>query len=268
MIRTSYLRVYQPPASIEGLPGPETWLSEEEQDIVATRTSHRWLLRADLPSLDPSPSLTEGAFVRRVDGHVLVCPWRTRLRMLAGLLAFRGSVPDEVAEAFVDEADARRAASQLARLETTHPEVRNHIIHANWHVPLRWFAAFDPAQRILTEDKQGLRIRYESPLSEAKVRLSRALEILESSWIDDAVTGAVRELGEWVDDFAEEGILELDYASVAGIFTDEDLLEDQSSAVVWSCLDALEVGDVVRAGQAFAELTAKWSDVRAFEVIN
>ena len=125
--------------------------------------------------------------------------------MLAGLLAFRDSVPEEVAEAFVPEEEARRAASELAQLDEDHPEVRSHILHANWHVPLRWFAAFDDSERILTEDKEGLRIRYESTLSTAAARLERALEILEGSWIDESVTEAVRELLEWLADFPEDG---------------------------------------------------------------
>jgi hypothetical protein len=188
--------------------------------------------------------------------------------MLAGLVAFRGSVPDEVADAFVPEAQARLAASELADLEETDPEVRSHIVHANWHVPLRWFSAFDDSHRILTEDRRGLRIRYESPLSAAKLRLGRALEILEGSWIDDQIVVSMKELMEWLDGFTEEGLLELDYGSVAATFRDEDLVEDHSAAEVWSCLDALEAGDVVKAGRVFGVLTDRWTEVRAREVVN
>jgi hypothetical protein len=188
--------------------------------------------------------------------------------MLAGLLAFRGTIPDEVAEAFVPEPEARKAARELERLEVDHPEVRSHIIHANWYVPLRWFAAFDETERILTEDKHGLRIRYEATLGHALIRLERAIDVLEGSWIDDGVVAAVKELAEWIGGFSEEGLLELDYGSVAGIFSDEDLLEDHSAAEVGACLDALETGDVIHAGRVFAELTERWTEIRAKEVVN
>ena len=268
MTRTAYLRVYQP---LSAFPAEERdgWLANvEEKEHLEAAEARRWLLYSALPSTDVVPGPQEGAFLRRVDGEVLVCPWRTQLRMLAGLLAFRGSVPDEVAEAFVPEAQASRAARALDRLESDHPEVRSHIIHANWHVPLRWFAAFDDSERILTEDKHGLRVRYETKLSDAASRLERALKILEGSWIDDAVTDAVRELAAWLGEFYEEGLLELDYGSVARTFEDEELLEDHSSTQVWACLEALEAGDLVRAGKTFAQVSERWTEVRVSEVVN
>ena len=59
------------------------------------------------------------------------------------------------------------------------------------------------AARILTEDKDGLRVRYEASLGDAKIRLTRAFEILEASWIDEGVTSAVKELSSWLDEFGE-----------------------------------------------------------------
>jgi hypothetical protein len=188
--------------------------------------------------------------------------------MLAGLIAFRGSLPEEVADAFVPEAEARRAAQELAALGENQPELKSHILHANWHVPLRWFSAFSDSERILTEDKDGLRVRYEASVANSKARLARSLEILEASGIDVGITDAVRELLEWLSQFDSRGVLELDYASVAGIFTDDDLVEDRSAGEVWECLDALESGDVVRAGRVFSTLTDRWTEVRAHEVLN
>lgn len=268
MIRTSYLRVFQP---LSSFPSHEQqqW-AEHASEVEATepKVSRRWLIAAALPDDQSLAAPSEGAFVREVDGVTLICPWRTRLRMLAGLLAFRNSVPEEVADAFVPEAQARRAAHELAVLGDERPEVRSHILHANWHVPLRWFAAFEDAERILTEDKDGLRIRYETQLSVAKARLARCVSVLEESWIDETVTVAVRELVEWLDGFTSEGIIELDYASVASTFTDEDLLEDRSAGEVAACLDALESGDLIRAGRLFTGLTERWTEVRASEVVN
>ena len=267
VIATSYLRVYQPP-SVFSAEERAFWLRPRPEGIRPEQAAaRRWLISGSLTK-EPALAPGEGAFIRKYQDETLVCPWRTRLRMLAGLIAFRGSVPDEVAEAFVPEAEARAAASALARLDEDHPEVRSHILHANWHVPLRWFAAFDDAERILTEDKEGLRIRYESPLSSAIGRLERSLSILESSWMDESVTEAVRELLEWLIGFPEEGLLELDYGSVALLFTHDELLEDRSAAEVGVCLDSLSAGDVVRAGSVFGTLTERWTQARAREVVN
>lgn len=269
MARTAYLRVYQP---LSEFPPDEQgrWANYENDDAAAdVRAARRWLIGGFLPDGDAATWVSnDGAFVRTIEESVFVCPWRTRLRMLAGLLAFRGSVPAEIADAFVPEERARHAAEELVALERRYPEVRSHILHSNWHVPLRWFAAFDESERILTEDKGGLRVRYETRLGLAKARLRRTHDILEGSWVDDEVHEAVQELVEWLADFSDGSLLELDYGSVASIFSDDDLADDCSAAEVARCIDALEEGDVVGAGRIFVRLTDRWTDVRAHEVVN
>ncbi len=221
---------------------------------------------ASLPPADSA--LTEGVLVREVGGDVYVCPWRTRLRMLMAMLAFRGSIPGEVADLFVPEEEAQSAAQELAALTGESVAARAHILHANWHVPLRWFAAFDDTERTLIEDKQGLRLRYETRLDEARSRLARAHSILDDAGIEAAVNEAVTDLLQWLEGFPEESLLELDYASVAGLFSHDELVDDRSAAEVWTCLDALERGDLTVAGRVFGELTDRWSAARSLEILN
>ena len=268
MTPTAYLRVYQP---VEAFSERERgrWLAHAvEEDDKATTRPRGWLVSASLPPGDGGHETTDGCFMRRVNGVPYVCPWRTRLRVLAGLLAFRGSIPEEVADAFVPRAEAERAARELASLEQTNPDLRSHILHANWHVPLRWFAAFDSSERILLEDRRGLRIRYETDLSAATRRLRRAHEILEGTPIDEGVAEAVAELRGWLEEFAGEGLLELDYGGVALALDHDDLVDDHSAAEVWTCLDALQGGDLARAGDVFESLTDRWTRVRSMEVVN
>jgi hypothetical protein len=148
------------------------------------------------------------------------------------------------------------------------PEIRSHILHANWHVPLRWFGAFEDAERILVEDKAGLRLRYETSTGEARARLRHTLGVLEASQMDEGVTEAVRELLDWLSVFSDEGLVELDYGTVALMFDDEELLEDRSAGELWQCLQALEEGDTSRAGRIFARLSERWSEVRSLEILN
>jgi hypothetical protein len=268
VIKTTYLRVYQPLSAFSS-EERDRWLSEpEREELPDSKISRHWLATGAMLAAGDFPPVTDGAFVRRTRGDLMVCPWRTRLRMLAGLLAFRTSVPEEVADAFVPVEEARRAAHELAELGELHPEVRSHILHANWHVPLRWFAAFDDSERILTEDRAGLRVRYETSLSSGRARLEHALRVLEQAWVDSTIVDSVRELLGWLNEFSDEGVLELDYSSVAAMFVDEDLLEDHSASEVSICIEALAAGDVERAGRTFAVLSERWTEVRAHEVVN
>lgn len=267
MVMTSYLRVYEPLSTFSA-EERSRWVPDPTDGVrVDTAVSRRWLIDGSLPGASDF-GLPEGAFIKKSGGTVMVCPWRTRLRMLAGLIAFRGSVPEQVAEAFVTEDEARRASVALEAIGDQYPDVRSYISHANWHVPLRWFAAFDDSERILTEDANGLRIRYEAPLATARTRIERGLDILNESWVDDVVIAALREVAEWLEDFSQDGLLELDYGSVARMFSDDELLEDRTAAEVWNCLEALEGGDIVRAGEVFAALNESWAGLRANEMAN
>lgn len=266
MIGTAYLRVYQP---LEHFSESErsSWSSGPERGAALVAISaRRWLVTRSLEG--SALASVDGAFLREHDGRMLACPWRTRLRMLAGILAFRETVPSEVVEAFVPADEARRAAEELEALSEDDPELKSNILHANWHVPLRWFVAFDDAERVLVEDDSGLRIRYETTLARAQARVDRGLRILEESWSDDAVTQAVRQLAEWLLDFEPDGLVELDYAGVAAMFSADELVEDRSAADVWDSLRALAKGDPDGAAEVFARLTARWAVARGREVLN
>jgi predicted transcriptional regulator len=268
MIRTAYLRIYEP-ASTFSEDERRRWLTDPDDGEGGDHPRYQaWLVTGRLPTEKPGYNSSENAFVREVDGEFYICPWRTRLRMLAGLLAFRDSVPEEVAEAFVPQSEARRAAKELAALDERFPQIRSHILHANWHVPLRWFSAFDPSERVLVEDRRGLRIRYETRIAEALTRLAHVISVLEETWLDESVVAALKELSAWLEEFSSGALLELDYGSVAGMFDHDELVEDQCAAEVAACIEALEMGDGPRASRLFGDLTDKWATVRAHEIVN
>jgi hypothetical protein len=273
MARTSYLRVYEP---LSAFPAAEReqWLASSveveagEPDALAMKGFGRWLITGVLPHEELVHGTTEGAFIRTWHGQTVVCPWRTRLRALAGLLAFRESVPEEVADAFVPASEAQRAANELAALDERQPDMRSYMLHANWHVPLRWFVAFDPSERILVEDKDGLRIRYETSVGDARDRLHKVVSVLDRSWPDDGVVIAVKDLRGWLETFGDDALLELDYGSIAAMLDDDELIEANCAAEVWSCVDAVGAGDGLTAGKTFEHLSNRWALVRAHELMN
>src|SRR6266498_3738567 len=147
----AYLRVYQPLAAfpprertqwaayVEGgrLPPASVLIGQEERRGLAGALGLA-------PKEEP-----EHALVQRIGGTVYVCPLRSLLRRLESLVAFHESLPDGVAEAFVSPKEVVQAARALERLRHDQPGSRSHIRHAVWHVPLPWFALFEPGDRKL-----------------------------------------------------------------------------------------------------------------------
>lgn len=263
MTRTSYLRVYLPEDQFSDAERDSWRGGADPTDVSAAQPSRGWAVRVALSARVPD-SLLEGAFVRRRGGVTLVCPWRLRLRMLTGLLTFRESLPGEIADAFVPTDSALEATRQLSSLGAR----RSHILHANWHVPLHWFVPFSDTDRVLCEDAAGLRIRYETSLSEARSRTAGALSVLEETLLDNGVIDPCRELMSWLEQWESDGLLELDYSSVALGFSDEAIVDDHSAAEVEDCLDALAASDLFRAAGTFEDLMERWAGARAAEAAN
>lgn len=269
MVPASFLRIYRPldsfdPAErarwtsyIEG--GARAPLSSPYRHVAFDDPNHMGVLY---------PATAEHAFVRRVGGRWFVCPWRTKLRVLVGLLAFRSMWPYEIADAFVPEQEAAKAATELERLRSQESELRAYITTATWHVPLRWFIAFDDADRNVSEERGGIRVLYETDLKSATSRVERGLSILKGAGMAEAVIEPVADLLEWITQFPLDGLLELDYGTVAGLFLHEELVLDRSAGEVWSCIEALEIGDFDESGRIYGDLSIWWGRVRALQSAN
>src|SRR5207247_443745 len=122
------------------------------------------------------------ADVRMMDGRYFVCPWRTRLRVLASILSLRETAPFEMADAFVPDAEARRAARELARLKRREPSAIPAMLQSPWHVPIRWFVLVDDDERHLAETgPEGYRLYYWTPITVARDRAEKALQLLRRS---------------------------------------------------------------------------------------
>jgi hypothetical protein len=183
--------------------------------------------------------------------------------MLEGLIAFRNTYSGSSASVLVPERVADSAAEELHRLHRVRPEVRSHILTSGWHVPLRWFAAFDPGERELIEAGDGLTVRYRTPIGDALARLLRAAQVLDDAGFEDVIVEPVRSVAGWLQAFPDEAILELDYGAAATLFSDGDLVLDESAADVAASLAALEEEDYEKAGEHYATVAARWAHAQS-----
>ena len=268
----AYLRVYQALAAFSPTERAE-WAAYVESgealppDLLVGREEERALARAlGLPA----PSEREHALVQRVGQTVYVCPLRTELRTLQSLVAFHGSLPLELADAFVSSGEVARAASTLERLQREQPASRSHIRLAVWHVPLPWFALFEGVERRLgrPEGERPSRLAYQTVMVKAQARISRALRVLQEVMEDGEVVAAVEELRDWLYAFDPDSLVQLDYGGLTRVVPYRELVEDQSAAEVWEALEALEEGDLERSSRHYGALTERWSALRGRESWN
>ena len=251
MIKVAYLRVYVPG---EG-PGDEVGAASEGLREV----SEYGLV---------SESLEESSFLATWNDRQYVCPRHPRLRLLEGLLAFRHAYPGLTAELLIPEEVAERAADELERLRAEEPGVKSHILTSPWHVPLRWFAAFDPGERLVLERGGANDVLYRTKLTNAGERLSRCLDILQAAGFQDAVIDQVQELANWISDFDSDAMVELDYGGVADLFSDGALALDETAADIQSSLSALEAGDLDEASAHYTRAASRWADAQALTYLN
>lgn len=245
MIRAAHLRSYVREDSLPRY--------ENEADL------QEGPLRGDAHFLWQEPD-RDDAFVADWGGTRYVCPRNFRLRKLEGMLAFNNAFPEAT---LIPNNAIVEASSQLELLRGESPIMRSYILTSPWHVPVRWFGAFLHEERAMYEHPEGLSIRYRALIADTRPRVERAARIIADAGFDPIVVGQIRALGSWLEAFSDDGMLELDYGSVATLFSEGDLVLDESAADVAASLLALEHGDTEAAAEHYATLTRRWSHVQA-----
>jgi hypothetical protein len=232
------------------------------------------------------PEIEEQAFVAERDGVRLVCPWSLRLRSLEALEEFLSDVPVPLVKAYLPRAlerdlDELIDAERLAGADENGHEHR-HVLTSNWHVPLRWFVLVDAAEREVqlgtpagsagasagTRRRTGRSLVYRTPMSRARRRVARGLEVLRRTVEDGVVTAGVEDLGRWLEEFHPRSLVELDYGGLVHLLDDEQLERDESARDVTLALAALGEGDAERAAAAYARVTARMKVLQAVESAN
>jgi hypothetical protein len=204
--------------------------------------------------------------VRVVDGRTYVCPWRTRLRVLAALLSFREAATLEEPSAFVPDADARRASRELSRLRRRRRGI-SFVMQSPWHVPIRWFVLFDGAERTLVEEAGSLRLRYRTTAARAIRRAERAIPALRKTDLGP-LADVILELHEWLSAFDRSSLVELEYGSLCDLLTWDELDDDHSARDIQQAIESLARGDIPRSAEVYQGVVSRWADVRGRENLN
>lgn len=272
---TAYLRVYE---TLAAFPEPEraAWRDyvaapDLPDRVSATAAEGRAALQNAVvtpPVAVPDEESGE-AFVLSIGGTTYLCPRETRLRSLLALEDFTAGLPEDVVAVFWPAQVVARAQALAAAWRAAHPEARPHILTSTWHVPLRWFAAFDPEERELRLGAGAERgLVYRTPMSSARSRVAKGLRVLRRTVEEGPLTAGLEDLGRWLEEFHPRSYLELDYGGLVRLLDDDILAADDSAADVSTALRALAAGEVDTAAQAYAHLLERWRRVQALEHAN
>ena len=275
----AYLRVYEPLAAFDGAERRHweayalTGAARGVEDGVALEREAALRALTGVPVRE-LPQVGPEAFVTDVDGIVLVCPWRTRERALDALESFRADLPDEVLEAFLPRPLLDECDDALEALRREQPDLRLHVLTSTWQVPLRWFVLVESEEREVhlgepgSTRVSGRRLVYRTPMSRARRRTARALDVLRRTLDDGEVTQGVEQLGRWLELFHPRSLVELDYGGLAHLLDDAELTQDESARDIAAALQALDDGDPAAAAAAYGRVTARAKALQGVESAN
>ena len=287
-VHVASLRVYEPLAAFSGSARTRWEAYSARSDVpspaAAAALEHEAAVRAAAGG-GALPELEEHAFVTELDGVRLVCPWGVRRRSLEALEEFLTDVPQLLVRAYLPRALEPGLDDQLDTERLARPDERAHLLTSTWHVPLRWFvlvgteerevqlgapapAPADGAGTAGTRRRTGRSLVYRTPMSRARRRVARALEVLRRTVEDGVVTAGVEDLGRWLEEFHPRSLVELDYGGLVHLLDDEQLEADESARDVTLALAALGEGDADRAAAAYARVTSRMKALQAVESAN
>ena len=266
MVPAAELRVYQP---LDSFPREEQ--PEWERYIVAGAPRPVRPRYADLVTPDRLGFIhragDEGAYVKVVEGSYYVCPWRTRMRVLAGLLAFAQARPFDGSDAFVPDGAVRRGTRELRRIRRRNPGHVASIMQSPWHVPIRWFIPFDDDERRLHERGGRFRLSYLTSARRAMRRIERAVPVLRHSELGP-IADLVVDLHQWISTFDPNALVELDYATLCETLTWDEMDDDHSARDVHEALRALAMEEFPRSAELYQSALARSAELRGRETLN
>lgn len=253
MIKTSHLRVYLPAERLGSIP------EADNVDLAPTRD-----LRYAIAALP----MTDDALACEWKGRRFLCPRTPRLRMLEGVLAVRHAYTQLGSGAVVPERVATAARSELEQLHAETPAARAHILTSAWHVPIRWFVPFLSASKEIVGGVRSLGVRYRTDQRIAMANLDWAVQVLSGVDALEHMEIEVRELRRWLGEFPTTAMIELDYGGVATMFTETDLVADDSLDQIRAALHAVERGNLSSATRYYHRAVTRWATTLSISASN
>jgi hypothetical protein len=259
------LRVYEPLTSFS----PVDQLRWSALDIQNYTGRDEQLRALERTILSEPPSLkADGAHVIDHDGKRFVSPWSTARRCWAAVEDFKNSLPSSVIPFFMPESLGETLSEFSEELEHRVP----HIISETWIIPPRWFALFEPDERLRGQNHDGPFTVMITEISKAKKRCISTHQIVRQAFGPGPVEEEIVQLLNWLNVFHPDSILECDYGGLAQylekVLTDDGeagIDADRSIEDVTLSLQGLSNGDGALAGQGYEALVTRWRKVAALE---
>jgi hypothetical protein len=263
------LRVYEPLQAFT--PSDQLrWKAISPTNSTSSSSSSEEQVRALIRAIRPeSPSLrADGAHILDVDGERFVSPWSTAMRCWAALDSFKESLPTSITKFFITPTMEDAISLQSEDLNDRVP----HILTETWVVPPRWFALFEPSERIRGVGPQGPFTLSRTDIALAKMRCQRAHQAVVNVFGNGPIQGEITALLAWLNVFHPSSKVELDYGGLA-LYLDRSLREAGESGIeadtsledVLLSLQGLAAGDGALSGRGYERLVSRWRRVGAFE---
>lgn len=266
----SYLRVYEPLAALSSSVRAAMRLDmEASADVPATLvTEQTSMLKRAMSTSGLGQDVEQaGTYVIRVSGRSFFCPADVTLRSWLSLTSLLDSLGGaNVALLFPAETLALVDESFLS-WRRAHPDAVPHIRQVTWGIPRTWFTLVAPEERE-TYDAGGFEtLRYRTKIQDARLRVMRALDVLEKAFDEADLLDEIQDLVGWLEAFDSSSWIELDYAGIARCFGAE-LVNDHSARDIQDALSGLRRGDWAAAGAAYRAFEVRWRIINSYERVN
>jgi hypothetical protein len=259
------LRVYEPISAFK--PDDQArWNQIPVTSPTGWDEQHKALRRTivfESPALKP-----DGAHVLEHEGKRYIAPWSTAARCWAALDDFKSLLPVTLIKFFLPQKieDAIKVNSEVVEDKVSH------IITATWSIPPRWFALFEPSDRIRGTSDDGAYTILRTSITNAKQRCLFAHQSVVNAFGNGPIEQEIADLLQWLAIFNDQSIVECDYGGLAS-YLEKSIVENGESGLsadtsvedVAKSLAGLAAGDGVLAGQGYERLVARWRRVASFE---
>jgi hypothetical protein len=223
---------------------------------------HRTIV-SDSPALKP-----DGVHVLEHEGKRYIAPWSTAARCRAALDDFKSSLPSTLSKYFLSQ---KIEDAIDVNLEVIEDKV-SHIITATWSIPPRWFALFEPSDRLRGSNDDGAYTILRTSISNAKQRCLFAYQAVVNAFGNGPIEQEIADLLQWLGIFNDQSVVECDYGGLA-VYLEKSLVDngepglnaDTSIEDVSRSLAGLAAGDGALAGQGYERLVTRWRRVASFE---